>query len=170
MNKPPPLFVLDTNVFIGAYRRYYTLDVCPGFWKCLLYYCGERQVQSIDRVREEILVKSDRLSEWVKQAPENLFISTAEESVINVVAKMNKWVQENSQFQPQAIEEFARVADGWLVAYAKVHNAVVVTHEVYKKDRDYKVPLPNVCKQFGVKYCNTFAMLRELEVRFDWTR
>lgn len=170
MNKPPPLYVLDSNVFIGAHRRYYSLDLCPGFWTCLLYYCEESQVRSIDRVRDEILVKPDRLSEWVNKAPEDLFVSTAKESVIDAFRKMNKWVQENSRFQPQAIEEFARVADGWLVAYAKVHNAVVVTHEVLKKDANDKVPLPNVCKQFGVKYCNTFAMLRELEVRFDWIR
>ncbi len=25
-------FVLDTNVFIGAYRGYYAFDIAPGFW------------------------------------------------------------------------------------------------------------------------------------------
>ena len=168
MNKRTPLFVLDANVFIGAHRRYYALDLCPGFWECLIHYCEESRLWSIDRVRDEILVKPDQLSEWVKQAPQNLFVSTAEESVIHAFVEMNEWVQENSRFQPQAIEEFARVADGWLAAYAKVNNAVVVTHEVFRRDRDDKVPLPNVCKQFGVKYCNTFAMLRRLDVHFDW--
>ena len=166
MNNRSPLFVLDTNVFIGAHRRYYALDLCPGFWECLIHYCGESRVRSIDRVRDEILVKSDPLSEWVKQAPKNLFVSTAEESVIDAFMKMNKWVQENSRFQPQAREEFARVADAWLAAYAKVNNAVVVTHEVHNVDAKKRVPLPNVCQQFGVKYYDTFAMLRTLEVRF----
>ena len=167
MNKRTPLFVLDANVFIGAHRRYYALDLCPGFWECLIHYCEESRLWSIDRVRDEILVKPDQLSEWVKQAPQNLFVSTAEESVIDAFVGMNEWVQENSRFQPQAIEEFARVDDGWLAAYAKVNNAVVVTHEVFRRDRDDKVPLPNVCQQFGVK-CNTFAMLRRLDVHFDW--
>ena len=170
MNKRTPLFVLDANVFIGAHRRYYALDLCPGFWECLIHYCEESRLWSIDRVRDEILVKPDQLSEWVKQAPQNLFVSTAEESVIDAFVEMNEWVQENSRFQPQAIEEFARVADGWLAAYAKVNNAVVVTHEVFRRDRDDKVPLPNVCQQFGVKCCDTFEMLHTLEVRFDWSR
>ena len=88
------------------------------------------------------------------------------ESVIDAFMKMNKWVQENSRLQPQAIEEFARVADAWLAAYAKVNNNVVVTHEVHNVDAKKRVPLPNVCQQFGVKYYDTFAMLRTLEVRF----
>ena len=35
MDQEYPLFVLDTNVFIQAHRRYYAQDVCPGFWECL---------------------------------------------------------------------------------------------------------------------------------------
>ena len=84
----------------------------------------------------------------------------------NVYTEMNHWVQTNQQFQPQAKEKFARVADGWVAAYAKVHNNVVVTHEVHNVDAKKRVPLPNVCQQFGVKYYDTFAMLRTLEVRF----
>ncbi|MDE0502495.1 MAG: DUF4411 family protein, partial [Candidatus Poribacteria bacterium] len=81
MNEPHPLFLLDADAFIGAHRRYYALDLCPGFWECLIHYCGENRVRSIDRVRDEILINSDRLSGWVKQAPTDLFVSSAEPSV-----------------------------------------------------------------------------------------
>ena len=60
------------------------------------------------------------------------------------------------------------MADGWLAAYARVYNAVVVTQEVFNADVRKRVPLPNVCRQFGVDCRDTFEMLRELEVRFDW--
>ncbi len=176
MNNRRPLFVLDTNVFIEAHRRYYALDLCPGFWKCLTHYCYENRVRSIDRVGGEIIANPnqsqgmnpnpDQLSKWAKQAPDDLFVSTAEESIINTFMEMNKWVRENEQFQPQAKEKFARVADGWVAAYAKVYNNVVVTHEVFSADVKKRVPLPNVCQQFGVKCYDTFAMLRTLEVCF----
>ena len=55
------------------------------------------------------------------------------------------------------------------MAYARVHDAVVVTHEVFNADVRKRVPIPNVCRQFDVDYRDTFAMLRELEVRFEWT-
>ncbi len=52
--------------------------------------------------------------------------------------------------------------------YAKAHNGVVVTHEEYAREARKRVPLPNVCKQFGVDYVDTFAVLRALEVEFQW--
>ena len=64
--------------------------------------------------------------------------------------------------------EFAAAADGWLAAYAKVHGAVVVTHEAYSPDVKRRVPLGNVCHEFNVPTWDTFRMLRELEVRFEW--
>ncbi len=56
--------------------------------------------------------------------------------------------------------------DGWLIAYAKVNGHIVVTHEEMAPRAKKTVPIPNVCIQFGVDYCNTFTMLRELQVRF----
>ena len=172
MRQEQPLFVLDTNVFIEAHRRYYAQDLCPGFWECLNHYCREQQLLSIDRVRNEILATStpDMLVDWVSRAPSALFASSAEPPVIHAFTEMVNWVRGNEQFLPEARAEFARVADGWLVAYARVHNAVVVTHEVFGAEVRRKVPLPNVCREFGVDYRDTFEMLRELRVRFDWRR
>ena len=167
MDQERPVFVLDTNVFIEAHRRYYAQDLCPGFWECLAHYYQEGRVLSIDRVRDEIL-RPTPLVEWVNKAPSGLFVSSAELPVSAAFTEMVNWVQRNGQFRPQAKADFARVADGWLAAYAKVHGAVVVTQEVFDADVRKKVPLPNVCRQFGVDYRDTFEMLRELEARFDW--
>lgn len=81
---------------------------------------------------------------------------------------MMTWVQSHDSFRQGAKEEFARVADGWLVAYAQVHGLIVVTHEVFDPNIKKKVPIPNVCRQFDVPWLDTFSMLRSLEVRFDW--
>ena len=168
MNESHPLFLLDADVLIGAHRRYYALDLCPGFWECLIHHCGENRVRSIDRVRDEILINSDRLAGWVKQAPVDLFVSSADTAVTDTYIDINHWVQTNRQCQPQAKEKFARAADGWVATYAKVNNSVVVTQEVFSANVKKTVPLPNVCQQFGVKYCDTFEMLNVLDVRFDW--
>lgn len=160
-------FLLDTNVFIEAHKRYYAMDLCPGFWDCLEYHCQETRVLSIDRVREEIL-QGDALEEWARQAPSKLFASSAEDRVLQAFSDMVRWVQGSTQFHMRAKEEFARVADGWLIAYAQVHGLVVVTHESFSPNSKRKVPMPNVCQQFGVPYNDTFSMLRSLEVSFGW--
>lgn len=45
------MFVLDSNILIEAHKRYYGLDLCPGFWECLRVAraCGEMMQWTLDR-------------------------------------------------------------------------------------------------------------------------
>ena len=161
-----PLFVLDTNVFIGAHKDYYAPDFCPAFWDCITQYFHAGRLISIDRVLAE-LTKPNDLVQWTQNAPNDLFDSSGEQPVVTAYGTIMDWVQNNPQFQTAAKSKFAAVADGWLVAYAYVHNAVVVTHETFRPNAKNRVLIPNVCQQFNVRYLNTFEMLRQLGVQFD---
>ena len=165
---PLPMLVLDANVYISAHRNYYGLHLCPGFWSCLIHFCHEGRILSIDRVRDELVDHEDPLSQWVKNAPIELFTSSLEDAVTVSYREVMAWVYANTQFSLQAKNEFSRGADGWLVAYARAHDAILVTLERYAAEAKRRVPLPNVCEQFGVLRMDTFEMLSELGVRFDW--
>ena len=162
----PPTFLLDTNVFIGAHNDYYQPAFCPAFWDCLLHYYNAGRLLSIDRVSNEITKPND-LVKWTRSAPPALFASTREQQVIAAYATIMNWVQNHARFTRDAANRFASVADGWLVAYASVHSAVVVTHEADRPHARKRVHIPNVCQQFNVPYLNTFDMLRQLGVRFE---
>ena len=108
------------------------------------------------------------LSDWVKSAPGELFVSSLEPPVTEAYREIMRWVYGNQQFFDAAKDEFSRGADGWLAAYAKAYGGVVVTLEVPQPVVKRRVPLPNVCNQFDIAYIDTFQMLRDLEVRFDW--
>ena len=172
MNPANPNFVLDANVFIQAHRRYYSFDICPGFWNSLLHYEQAGRLCSIDHVHKELLAggKGDILENWVKSnTPDTFFASTQTKEVAGHFAAIMQWVvHEQPQFKSEAKDEFARVADGWLVAYAAAHGFTVVTHEEYNPENKKKVLIPNVCKQFKVPCVNTFQMLRALQVQLDW--
>jgi hypothetical protein len=159
-------FLLDANVFIAAYQQYYNFDICRGFWRALKLHHDRKRVFSIDRVRRE-LEGQDKLSAWVKdEAPKTFFKATADQAVLAAYKDIMKWANAESQFIDSAKKEFATVADGWLVAFAKTNNLILVTHEAYRPNVRNRVLLPNVCVQFGVEYCNTFEMLRQLGVQF----
>lgn len=163
------MFLLDANVFIEAKRRYYAFELCPGFWDCLIWHHGSERIQSIDRVKQELERGGDDLSDWVAAVmPTTCFASTDDASVTGVFGQMVTWVQGQAQFLPEAKAEFATMADGWLIAYAKANNLVLVTHEIFAPDARRKVPIPNVCEAFGVAYIDTFSMLKELSVAFSW--
>jgi hypothetical protein len=162
--------VLDSGVFIQSHRYHYALDIVPGFWVSLIKQYEADMLISIDRVKEEVLNggKGDALEDWVKQqAPKALFASTKDVKVAKVYGEMVNWVQANVHYTDVAKRIFAANADGWVAAYAKVHGLVLVTHEKFNAEKKKEVPLPNVCKQFGVECILPFEMLRRLKIQFN---
>ena len=168
-NQRQPLYLLDANVYIDGHRRYYAFDLCPGFWDCLIHHFNAGRILSIDRVRDELLEQRDALSRWVEiDCPTGMFVTSLENAVTDAYREVMSWVYASAQFYPQAKNDFSRGADGWLVAYARVHNAIVITLETYRPNVQSRIPLPNVCDHFRVPRLNTIEMLRELGVRFNW--
>ena len=164
-------YLLDSDVFIAAKNSYYAFEICPGFWDSLIHHHGAGRVRSIDRVRGELLAgrKTEDLVQWVMtHVPPAFFVDTNEEPVIDAYGQVMLWVQRNAQYFDQAKAKFATEADGWLVAYAMVHGATVVTNEQPRPQSRNRVLLPDVCEQFKVIYRDTFTMLRNLAVRYEW--
>lgn len=159
--------VLDANIFIQAKNQYYGFDICPGFWSSLLWLNRENRVFTIDRIQEELTDQKDNLADWISnEVPDSFFKKTSDQKVIDEFQKMMRWAFSEKQFTNAAKAEFAKVADGWVVAYAAVNGLVVVTHEEYAPEVKREVKVPNVCIEFGIEYLNTFEMLRELKVEF----
>jgi len=166
-------YVLDADVFLAAKNAYYAFAICPGFWDSLIHHHNEADVCSIDKVKGELLAgrKTEDLVLWVKnKLPGAFFASTDDEAVISAYERIMLWAQRNSQFFDQAKAKFATEADGWLVAYAMVHEVTVVTNEQSHPDARNRIMLPDVCNHFGVLYKDTFSMLKDLAVRYEWAR
>lgn len=160
-------YVLDTNVFIEAARRYYAFDIAPPFWESLVHHAGKGRIQSLDHVKKELERGKDELSEWAASQFSGAFASTDEVDVTSCYTAVMGWVYAQDQFSDAAKADFADGADGWLVAYARSEGCIIVTHEVLDPGIKRKVPIPNVCEAFGVSYIDTFEMLRQLGVRFS---
>jgi predicted nucleic acid-binding protein len=166
MTDEPPKFLLDTNVLINAHRSYYAFDICPGFWEAVKAGHAAGRVFSTQRVLTELKRGGDVLQDWVEtELPDGFFLDDSSADVISEYAPMMQWVQARD-FHTPAKMKFATDADGWLVATAKQTGYTLVTHEA-RSDAKARVPMPNVCDQFGVRYCNTFEMLRAMSCKFE---
>jgi len=164
-------YLLDSDVFIAAKNSYYAFAICPGFWNSLIHHYGAGNVRSIDRVRGELLAgrKTEDLVQWVKnKVPSAFFMDTEEEAVTDAYEQVMLWVQRNPQYFDQAKAKFATEADGWLVAYVMAHGGIVITNEQPRPGSRNRILLPDVCTEFNVTYKDTFAMLHELAVRYEW--
>lgn len=161
-------YVLDANVFIEAARRYYAFDLAPGFWQKIAHYASTGIIKSIDRVKQELERGKDDLAQWVSKGGFGAgFASTGDPAVIDSYGQVMGWVQAQPQFLAGAKANFAKGADGWLVAYAIAEAGIVVTQEVLDPNVKNRVKIPNVCEVFGVQYLDTFKMLRDLGVKLS---
>jgi Domain of unknown function (DUF4411) len=162
MKKAGRKFLLDANVLIAAHRSYYAFDLCPGFWESVLDGFAAGRIYSTQRVKAELLKGGDVLSDWVELIlPDEFFLDDASAGIAAGYGPMMAWVMAKG-FLPAAQAKFATDADGWLVAASKQMGFCLVTHEGRQEGAKARVPMPNVCEEFGVSYCNTFEMLREL--------
>jgi len=162
-------YILDTNVLIEAHRRYYSFDIAPAFWSFLIKSANADKILSVDRVYDEITNGNDKLAEWTIANFSFAFKETNNDADILIIyAELMKWANRQMQFTQAAKDEFARVenADPWVIAYARAKNSIVVTQEILDKNIKKKIPIPNVCTAFNVKYIDTFTLLRELNFMF----
>ena len=164
-------YLVDSDVFITAKNLYYSFDICPGFWKCVVHHHREGRVFSVDRVRSELLAghKKEDLVRWVRDiVPEGFFLPVDTDVVARAYMDIMMWVQRHPRYFDHAKAKFATGADGCLVAYAQAHSATVVTNEQSAPESRKEIKLPDVCDQFRVRHDNMFAMLRALNIHFDW--
>jgi hypothetical protein len=161
------VYIVDSDVLIQAHRQYYAFDICPGFWDALIYHHTQGKLFCIDKIHDEI-TGADALAQWVKNVvPKSFFHKTDVLQTVQKYKEIMTWVQSH-HFTEGAKDEFAKVADGWVVAYACANSFSVVTQEKLELERRNKVKIPNVCEQFGVPYCNSFTMLRNFADSFSW--
>ncbi|NLJ44010.1 MAG: DUF4411 family protein [Bacteroidales bacterium] len=158
------VFIVDSNFFIQAHRVSYPLDVAHSFWNKVKQLADSGIIISIDKVKEEIFDNHDMLSEWCDaNLPDDFFKDTA--SSMDSYRRVSSWVvSRNSQYLPNAINEFlsAEEADAFIVAYTldDPSNRIIVTQEVSEPNRRNKVKIPDACNALGLQYVNMMDMFR----------
>jgi len=162
-------YILDANVFLEAYKRYYAFDLCPGFWQSLEYHAAQGILATIDRVGDE-LQEGPLLDEWKSQAPPLLFLDTDTADILAAYGDIIRWAHEQARFTDAAKASFAEGVDAWLVAFAKAAGVTMVTHEAPAPHSMKIVKIPDVCKAFDITCKDSFVMLRELHVSYYWDR
>jgi len=168
---PDGVYLLDSNVFISSKNAYYSFDICPGFWKSLVYTSQVGHIFSIDKVYSELLAGhiQEDLVRWVEnKVPKNFFLSTNTDEMIVAYKEVMSWLRKSSQYYSDAVEQFALGADAWLVACGMVNTSVIVTNEDSRPNSKRSVKLPDACNQFDVRWENLFSMLQTLNIQFDW--
>jgi hypothetical protein len=162
-------YLVDSSIFINAVRTYYAFDLAPKFWTLLETHIQDGRVISIDKVKAELMDGDDELSRWA-ETRSHMFHPTKNNEILAHYGFLQRWAHQSSQYNSAAKAEFAadRNADPWLVAWSMESKDVLVTFESQtNKDIQKRIPIPNVCRAFGVEFSQLFQMMRELKIVID---
>jgi len=163
-------YLIDANIFITASRTYYDFDFGNSFWDFLVDQGKKKNIASIDKVFDELNNGNDELNVWANNYFSNYFIDTTTDEVLEQYAILMQWVdKQRNQYTQNAIDEFMKEnnADAWLISLALTDKDkyVIVTFEKENNQIKRKIPIPNVCKAFNIKYCDLFQMLKKLKFK-----
>jgi len=159
-------YLLDTNTFIEAKNRYYTFDVCPGFWEWLISFGEKQSIISIVHVKKELQEGKDELANWIAKLPEDYFIE-ADIPIQRKFKPIVNYVMQQNKFSLAEKSKFLKGADPWLIASAISGYATVITQETQVGDNSTKIKIPNICNHFNVPHMNIFELLRKEKVQFE---
>lgn len=162
------IYLLDSNTFIEAKNRYYSMTTCPAYWDWLDREHRNQHLKSISSVYDELENFGDALSVWVKDR-KSLFMDIDDPETQNNFLKVIEILQdqiENKGMHANALGEFLKGADPWLIAKAMTLGGTVVTHEQPVINIKRRFLIPNICQELGVPYVDTFTVLDQLQASF----
>lgn len=157
-------FLFDTNIFIRS-KNEMPSDVWPTFWRQMSVLVNSGDVCSSEKVKEEINNGGDELTQWMRDNVPDSFFYPIDEEVIGKYEEVQRWANDAGRFSVVALNEFASVADAYIVATAAAKDLTVVTYEVPSPGSKKRVKIPDACVAMGVKYCDLNTVFRELRVQ-----
>ena len=154
------MYVFDTNIFL-VLGHYYP-DNFPSIWEHLNNLVLEEKLFSVKEVRREIEINShtEHIADWVKANSKIFRIPTKEE--MEVVAEIFHNPIFLGLVKRNNLLKGMPVADPFIVAFAKIHGAIVVTQEKHKRNA---ARIPNVCKTMEVPCLNMEKFLKKEKIK-----
>jgi len=139
------------------------------FWNFMEQKIGAKEVKILDIVYDEIAKGGDQLSNWLSSLKNIELTRHADSTIITHYSDILNYIQNCPFYKPQALNTWsiATTADPWLIATALTHSYTVITFEKSNTGLSVKMPsrdakIPDVCKQFNVRYDDLYYMMRQL--------
>ncbi len=163
------VYWVDSSVLIQSRHKYHTKERIPQFWIWLDKQCREGVVRMPHKVYKEVTDGTDWLVQWCKLRQSFGLDVPHDDDIEQAFKELQRYVGTRYKHVPHKIIDWARGADGWLVAAAKARGGVVVSEEDKAKRNDTNViKIPDLARDFADrKWMDTFAMMDALGADFS---
>lgn len=164
------MYLLDSNIYINFYDRYYREAFFPTFWSKfanILNASVEIPKIIVSENYQDVWFKNWLQANYTKQLIDHKFYVTEWVDVI-------KHIQNNPCYKDAALTSEKgwandTIADPWLIAIAKKHSYVIVTDEVKNVNLNPVNPsksakIPDVCEQLGIRCISMNQFFQEISL------
>lgn len=163
----PRKYILDANVLITASKNMYPIDIFPSFWNTLLDKATNKEFCLTEEVVEELNRGNDQLKDWLNNNIDCFeILKSNNQKLIDEYSLIIQSVVDNDNYYQSAKDEFASIADSWLIAHAKNNNYIIVTQEKLNINSKKRIMIPNVCNEFNIEYIDIVQFMRECQFHF----
>ena len=166
------IFILDADTLITPYQLFYPFDMFPDFWIFIEQKLASNEIKILDMVYNEITMGNDPLSNWLSSL-KNIEISNHKESaIITQYGYILDYIHTCPFYKMEALNAWSldNTADPWLIATAITYHYTIITFEKPNASLNDKQPskdakIPDICRQFDVKFNDLYYMMRQLGFR-----
>ena len=146
-------YVIDTSS-LRVFTNFFP-DIFPAFWTEFDLLIESGKIVSVREVKKEFSIQArEHMVDWLK---ENSSIfkapNAAESKFVSDIFTVKRF---QDILQKQAILKGRPVADPFLIAYAKIHGACLVTEEKYKPNG---IKIPNICEYYDIECTNLKGLM-----------
>lgn len=157
-------YLFDTNIFIRS-KNEMPEDTWPTFWMRIAELIRDGKIFTSEKVKEEIERGNDELTCWMKENATSGFYCSIDGNVLGKYSDVQNWAKSTNRFRQTALDDFARVADAYLVATAAAKGWTLVTYETSDPNCSKRVKIPDACIALGVEVCDLNSAFKDLGVR-----
>ncbi|PNZ41435.1 DUF4411 family protein [Staphylococcus simulans] len=164
-------YILDSNIYINFYDRYYKYDYFPSFWKNLPSILNKQVIIP------NIVLKENYQDPWFKKWLTNNYSC----ETLNHSDYFDEWqfilthIQESDFYKNDAISGMGKgwgdvsIADPWLIAIAKREGYTIVTNENRSVNLSTSQPskaskIPDICDDLNIECIDMNQCFKEISL------
>ena len=147
------VYSVDSSALIDGWIRHYPPDHFPSVWIEIESLIDEGRFLLSEEVLREIERHDDPLNEWLQDRRDRVVVPTTNEVAVGVreiLRSHERLVMSGSG---------RNRADPFVIAVARLHNAVVLTGE--KGGTPSKPKIPSVCEDLDIRAISLLDLIKE---------
>lgn len=166
------MYLLDTNIYISFYDRYYPRKNFPTFWDKFTPIFKEKVVVP------DVVVAENQQSIWFRKdfLPNNYPNDLVKhKNYVEEWGKVLQYISKSDYYSEAALTSnrawtHEDIADGWLIAIAKKDNLTIVTNELRNinlnsRHKSKNPKIPDIADVFGVNCITMLDFFDEVNLK-----